>query len=493
MPNLFPKTLLTFGALSALFLACSKEDALQPVDQFGGRSARVGNPETSITLRRGQYIIIAKGDQLPADFENEVSKINGKVGRVMSEIGIATATSDDPKFADKAGRLAGVSSVIRDAEAQWIDPPAVYTDQAILDKVTEQSATNPATNPFFQFQWGHKAISVPAAWSAGYQGEGARVAVLDGGFDLDHPDLAGNIVYSKSFVPGESAQYALGDVGSHGTHTAGTVAALDNNIGVVGVAPKAKLLLIKVLRDSGSGSFSWLIQGVLDAVNQKADVINMSLGAFLLRNGKYLDDNGTPADPSDDFIGHDAKGTQELINALTRVMNYANSRGVTLMAAAGNDAINGNKDGSGLSIPANLPNVISISATGPAGWFANRNTNLDRFASYSNYGTPDVTFAAPGGDYSLYPNTNWQYDMVLSTGNSPGAGGQYYFSAGTSMACPHAAGVAALIIGKNGGQMDPSRVEATLRASADDLGKTGRDPLYGHGRVNAYRAVSSVQ
>ncbi|CCH57296.1 peptidase S8 and S53 subtilisin kexin sedolisin [Fibrisoma limi BUZ 3] len=436
---------------------------------------------------------MATGNQLPADLENEVSKANGKVSRVMGEIGIAIATSDDPKFADKAARIAGVGSVIRDAEAQWINPPAVYTDQGVLDNVTGQSATNPATNPFFQFQWGHKAINAPAAWAAGYQGEGVRVAVLDGGFDLDHPDLAANIVYSRSFVPGESAQYALGDVGSHGTHTAGTVAALDNNIGVVGVAPKANLLLIKVLRDSGSGSFSWLLQGVLDAVNQKADVISMSLGTFLLRNGKYLDDNGTPADPSDDFIGHDAKGTQELINALTRVMNYAHSQGVTLVAAAGNDAIDGNKDGSGLSIPANLPNVLSISATGPAGWFANRTTNLDRFASYSNYGTPDVTFAAPGGDFSLYPTANWQYDMVLSTGNSPGAAGQYYFSAGTSMACPHAAGVAALIIGKNGGQMDPTRVEAALRASADDLGKTGRDPLFGYGRVNAYRAVSAVQ
>jgi lantibiotic leader peptide-processing serine protease len=184
---------------------------------------------------------------------------------------------------------------------------------------------------------------------------------------------------------------------------------------------------------------------------------------------------------------------QEIVVALTRVCNFARKQGVTLIAAAGNDAIDGNADKSGLSIPANLPNVISIAATGPTGWFANRSTNLDLLASYSNFGTPDITFAAPGGDFQLFPTTNWQYDMVLSTGNSPGTTNRYYFSAGTSMASPHAAGVAALIVGKNGGPMKPEAVEAALRASADDLGKPSRDPIYGFGRVNAARAVGVAQ
>lgn len=481
------KSLLTVGTLSALTFACVHPDSLQPVVPAGRANARLG--EAGVTFHKGQYIIIASGDQLPASLEGEVSKANGKIAHLNTAVGLATATSTDPAFAEKAARIAGVGSVIRDAEAQWIMPGSIQTDVSALGSPTGSSATNPATNSFFRFQWGHQAISAPAAWAAGYQGAGARVAVLDGGFDLNHPDLKDNVVYSRSFVPGESAQYALPDIGSHGTHTAGTVAALDNNIGVIGVAPKAKLLLIKVLRDSGSGAFSWIMQGVIDAVDQKADIISMSLGAYLLRNGKYIDDNGTPDDPSDDFVGHDAKGTQELINALTRVMNYARRHGVTVLAAAGNDALNGNKDGSGINVPANLPNVLSISATGPVNWLANPGTNLDRFASYSNYGTPDVSLAAPGGDFALYPNGNWYFDMILSTG----AQGGYYFSAGTSMACPHAAGVAALIVGKNGKPMDPTRVEAALRASADDLGKPGRDPYYGYGRVNAFKAVSSVK
>lgn len=492
------KTLVTFSTLSALFAACVNESGLEPTSQATTANARLQADVPNLTLRRGKFIIISNTESLPANLAAEVVKANGQLTQTMGIAGAATATSTDPNFAQKAARIAGVRSVIPDYEAQFIKPVKEVTDESAL---AEAAGSNPTDDPLFALQWGHKAISSPQAWAAGYQGAGARVAVLDGGFDLDHPDLVANIVYSKSFVPGEGAQYALPGAGSHGTHTAGTVAALDNNIGVVGVAPKANLLLIKVLRDSGSGSFSWLLQGVLDAVAQKADIVSMSLGAYVLRNGKYLDDNGTPNNPSDDFIGHDAKGTQELITLMTRVMNYANRQGVTLIAAAGNDGVDGNKDGSGLSLPANLPNVLSISATGPLGWAANQATSLDRFASYSNYGTPDVSFAAPGGDF-MFPGSDfcsvagrvnycYAFDLVLSTGNGTSPTGNYYFSAGTSMACPHAAGVAALIVGKNGGPMDPARVEAALRASADDLGKTGRDPYYGYGRVNAFKAVTS--
>ena len=499
MRKVTSKALLTVGTLSALLVACVDQKILEPTSQTGSGSARLRAGVPNLTLRRGNFIIITNTETLPAGLSGDVTKANGRVTNMMGTVGIATATSADPNFAAKAARIAGVRSVIPDFEAQFVIPPKEFTDESMLEQA---DASNPNNDPLFGLQWGHQAISSPQAWATGYQGAGARVAVLDGGFDLNHPDLKGNIVYSKSFVPGEPAQYGPVGVGSHGTHTAGTVAALDNNIGVVGVAPKASLLLIKVLQDSGSGSFSWILQGVLDAVDQKADIVSMSLGAYLLRNGKYLDDNNT-SDPADDFIGHDAKGTQELIVGLTRVMNYARKQGVTVIAAAGNDAINGNKDGSGMSIPANLPNVISISATAPIGWALNPATNLDLLASYSNFGTPDVTFAAPGGDF-VYPGNElctvagitrpcWVFDMVLSTGNGTSETGNYYWSAGTSMACPHAAGVAALIIGKNGGPMDPARVEAALRASADDLGKPGRDPLYGYGRVNAFKAVSVVQ
>ena len=110
--------------------------------------------------------------------------------------------------------------------------------------------------------------------------------------------------------------------------------------------------------------------------------------------------------------------------------------------------------------------------------------NLDIPASYTNFGSSRIDFAAPGGDFDS-PNANAFYDMVLST-DGPA---DYSFAAGTSMAAPHTSGVAALIIGKNGGSMNPTQVKSILKRSADDLGKPGHDAYFGDGRVNAFRAV----
>lgn len=490
------KTPLITGLVIASVFACVNEQVLPPTGS--NPNARAGAEHSDFTIRRGHYILVAATDKLPTNLATDVAKANGRIGTLMGQVGMATATSEDPNFATKAARIAGIQSVVADVSVQWVKPLTVvdYDENIGAQGINPPTSTN--TNPRFNLQWGHDAINSPEAWQAGYKGVGVRVAVLDTGFDLDHPDLAGNIVYNQSFVPGQGAQF-VGNGFSHGTHTAGTVAALDNNIGVIGVAPSAKLLLIKVLSDAGSGQFSWMLQGILDAVEQDADIISMSLGGYLPRNGKFLDDNGTPGDPSDDFVVSETKAVQELITMMTHVINYAHKQGVTVIASAGNSSIDGNKDQSGITLPGNLPNVVCISATGPMGWAVDPTTNLDRFASYSNYGTPDITLAAPGGDFVLPGNSLctvggltrpcWIFDMVLSTANSPGPA-RYSWAAGTSMAAPHVAGVAALIIGKNGGTMDPVRVEAALKASADDLGAPGRDPYYGQGRVNAYKAVT---
>ncbi|MBJ6145429.1 S8 family serine peptidase [Hymenobacter sp. BT559] len=493
--------LLGLGLLSAW--GCTKENP-SPASSLGdsvdaslsSAALRSAQATPGFVMRAKQYIIIASGDQLPANIEAQTTAANGQVTNQLREAGLAVATSDDPDFAAKAAKIAGVRSVVHDFTYQGFEPQPNRTLEALADNVNPPSTGD--SNPFLPLQWGATAIQAPAAWNTGNQGQGVLVADLDGGFELQHPDLAGNIVGSRSFVPGEPAQF-VGAGSSHGTHTAGTIAAVDNNIGVIGIAPRAKLLLVKVLGDGGSGSFSWLIQGIIYATQQRADVINMSLGAAVPRNGKYLDDAGN--------VINDTKATQELLVALSKATSYATKNGVTLIASAGNDANNGNRDQSVVHIPADATGVISISATGPSGWaLAPRTTNLDRFASYSNYGTPAITFAAPGGDFA-YPGNEiatiagvrqyvWALDMVLSTGRVSTVGGVvqggYTWMAGTSMAAPHATGVAALIIGKNGGDMDPSRVEAALRASANDLGKPGRDPYYGYGRVNALRAVSQA-
>jgi subtilisin family serine protease len=495
----FPfKTPVITGLVVASMFACVNEQVLEPT--VSTANARVAADDADFTIMRGHYILMGSNDQLPASLADDVAKAKGRIGTVMGKVGVATATSDDPDFIAKASRIQGIQAVMPDVSAQWVKP----VDQVDSEELADAQSINPPTstnsNPRFNLQWGHDAIDSPEAWQAGHKGAGVRVAVLDNGFDLDHPDLAGNIVYDKSFVPGEVAQYMIPDPFSHGTHTAGTVAALDNNIGVIGVAPSAKLLLIKVLRDSGSGAFSWIIQGILDAVEQDADIISMSLGGYMPRNGKFLNNNGTPNDPTDDFVVNDTKATQDLITTMTRIINHAHRQGVTVIAAAGNSSIDGNQNKSGMTLPGNLPNVICVSATGPLGWAKSpATTNLDLFAGYSNYGTPDITLAAPGGNGNGTVTGNCTvagltrvcraFDLVFSTGNAPGTAQSYYWSAGTSMATPHVAGVAALIIGKNGGQMDPTRVLAALKASADDLGGPGRDPYYGHGRVNAHKAV----
>ncbi|WP_347157106.1 S8 family peptidase [Pontibacter chitinilyticus] len=487
------------AALLATF-GCNKEEDLAPaatLSQSTASALQDGSVNPSVRFRANNYIIISASNALPADLESQVAALKGNVTGNLKEVGIAMATSSDANFAAKAAKISGVQSVIRDVNIQWFDPQNTKTVSA--DAIIGSPASTGDDDPYALFQWGLTAIHAPEAWNAGARGKGVRVAVLDTGFDLKHPDLAANIDQNaaRSFVPGESVQFnpAIGDF-SHGTHTAGTIAAVDNNIGVIGVAPDAQLVLVKVLSDKGSGNFSWMIQGILYAVQQGADVINMSLGAGLPRNGKFLDDNGTPDDPSDDFVVSDTKATQELINAISKVTTYATQHGTTVIASAGNDANNGNKDGSLMYIPAGAPNVISISATAPEAWVYNPlTTDLDGVASYTNYGTSDVTFAAPGGDFrypgneaSKYGIPVWALDMVIST-----VPGGYSWSAGTSMAAPHAAGIAALIIGQHGGQMNPAQVEAAMRASADDLGKPGRDPYYGFGRLNAFKAVTAVQ
>ncbi|HMQ33037.1 MAG TPA: S8 family serine peptidase [Chloroflexaceae bacterium] len=435
------------------------------------------------------FLILANGSSLPPGLEGRITAAGGAVSNRIPEVGIVVATGDDA-FAARARRIAGVRSVVPNFRFQRIQPR--MAEGVTLDYGNPPNSGDDDT--LFDLQWGHDAIDAPEAWNAGYFGAGARVAVLDEGFDLDHPDLAENIVGSKSFVPGEeaSAGYLLPDAFSHGTHVAGTIAAADNGLGVIGVAPKAELVLVKVLSEIlGYGEFDWVIQGIVYAAGEAdADVINMSLGGTLPRNGG--------CDTEGCFT---AAETAELLVAISRATTYAHRQGTTIIASAGNDANDGDKDKALVHMPSDATHVISISATAPIGWATDpANTFLDNLASYSNFGQSAIDFAAPGGDF-VYPGEEpctiagltrpcWVFDFVFSTGSNPTPGlASYYWSVGTSMAAPHAAGVAALIIGKNGGSMHPAQVEAAMRRGADDLGKPGNDAAYGAGRVNAYQSV----
>lgn len=424
------------------------------------------------------YLILSNGNSLPNNLAAQVAAAGGNVTRVIPEVGIAVAESANPNFANQ---VRGVRSVIPNVVLDWL--PGESVSEAI--SVNFGNPPNSGDDDTrFDLQWGHDAVNAPEAWNAGQRGAGVVVAVLDEGFDLDHPDLATQIKDSISFVPlpGEStASYVLNDPFSHGSHTSGTIAAADNGFGTIGVAPDAQLVLVKVLSEvQGSGDFDWVISGIIYAANRgDVDIINMSLGAVIAKNG-------VPGE-------YTAREASELRIAMSRATTYAYQRGVAIFASEGNSGIDKDHTGPIITLPADADHVISIAATTPVGWASvNWDGNFDYPASYTNYGRSAVDFAAPGGD-TLYPgNENctvagllrpcWVFDLVFSTGsNLNPALASYYWSGGTSMAAPHAAGVAAIIIGENGGSMHPAQLEAEMRRRASYGGNT---PFYGKGVVN---------
>jgi lantibiotic leader peptide-processing serine protease len=446
------------------------------------------------------FIVVAQGNKLPAQFSSDIAAAGGQVVRMHPEVGLAIVESSQAQFSKRAAAIKGVAEVLPDLT--WQATPIVAPESIALEdgEAEADSHTSVAGDPWAGAQWNLDAINVAGAWSAGHFGSGVRVAVLDSGIASGHIDLAPNLntALSTSFVPGEAYNFT-GNGFNHGTHVAGIIGAAMNTVGTVGVAPQVELVAVKVLSAvTGRGSFGGIISGLLYSAQIEADVVNMSLGASFPRSG-YISNNGTPNDPSDDFKVTAAELTS-LINAINRATTYAAQRGCTIVVSAGNSAIDRDHDGSFWVVPADATHVLAVSATGPIGWAkAPATTFLDNLASYSNYGQSRIDFAAPGGDF-IYPFNDsitvvginrpvWVWDMVFAPSNRIGTSNRYGWSAGTSMAAPHVAAVAALIIGKNGGSMRPSAVIAALRASADDLGKPGNDDAYGAGRVNAGKAV----
>ncbi|MFA4915437.1 MAG: S8 family serine peptidase, partial [Syntrophales bacterium] len=440
------------------------------------------------------HIVIAnQEDSLPPGLAAKITEAGGTVTATISQIGVAVAESDDPDFTAKLSAIAGVRSVIPNIRFGQSDP--VVTEPLNTGMTMNLMETVAADLDELSFlQWNLLAIDAPGAWESGQTGVGVRVAVLDTGIVTTHPDLAPNLnlALSKSFVPSEPTvdfiypnmiDYPF----SHASHVAGIIAGADNNIGIVGVAPDAEIVAVKVISDNlGDGEFSWVLQGIVYAADIKADVINLSLGEGISRHGEP---------------GFPAKMVQELVTALNRAASYAHKRGATIVAAVGNGAVDRNHDKDVIFLPADLPHVISVSATGPIGLGLNPDADLDSPAFYSDFGQSAVDLAAPGGnlDFDLYYSGDicppgipcFMLDFVLSAGFDPTAPDQagWEFSIGTSMAAPHVAGTAALIIGRNGGDMQPDQVRTILQQTADDLGKPGNDPFYGHGRVNAGNAV----
>jgi len=416
----------------------------------------------------GQHIILMKAKQgIPIDLEKAVLQAGGEVVGTVPEVGIAVAASEAEGFAEQLAKHEAVQVVLPQLNVQWIPKDMDFHPCSIGDN-----------EPFYPlFQWNMPAIDASGAWDAGYTGAGARVADLDSGIDKYHPDLAPNIDFaaSRSFaldwmwLPDEGwipPEPFIDDLDGHGTWTAGIIAAADNDYGVIGVAPEATIIAVKVLNCTGWGYFSWIINGIVyAATDADADVINMSLGGALPKSDARYD----PLVPY-------------YLSLFNRAVNFATRQGVTVVCSAGNEAWDLNHNADWVVLPAEAGNGMAVSATGPL-----NQQNFDTLAFYTNYGTSVVDVAAPGGnwDFGLTFPFPAVYDWLFSTYLSGWA-----WSYGTSGSAPHVSGVAALIIGKNGGEMNPAQVKAIIEQSADDLGKPGMDDYYGRGRINAHKAVT---
>ena len=475
MKSLFFSRTRSFGILSGflvlgLCIGC-QETLLETRNAF--------KPESESTVLKSpkinHFMVITKSETLPAGFETQLSKY-GKILKSIPEIGVVAMESTTSDFEVKITSFAEVQAVVPDIKVKWIEPVK------FIEEVNPPSIGS--DEPLFKYQWGLDAIDAPEAWNAGYTGNGARVFILDSGIDADNPDLAPNLnkLLSVSFVPGENYYVKDGSFFSHGTHVAGIIAAADNSWGVIGVAPHAEIVAVKVLsEDSGSGEFSWINAGIVYAANNGADVINMSLGASFNRNGFYLDENNVLQKIPAVYL-------QNLILTQQRAVNYAFRKGAVIVTSAGNGGANFDGNGSIFKLPAELQNVIAVSATAPECWILTPNPMFDIPASYIDYGKSLVDIAAPGGDYDC--DAGIPYDMILSSGAGGPTSYPFYFAAGTSMASPHVAGVAALIIGKNGGVLDPQEVTRQLLKAADKIDGEGISAYFGNGRVNAFRATT---
>lgn len=267
----------------------------------------------------------------------------------------------------------------RDGEMHLIDSnPTAMAQPAII-------SNDPSLRKSQKIPWGVRAIHAPEAFKIA-RGRSVKVCIVDTGIQKDHPDLQDGIAGGENTIASSSyagAHRDWEDDNGHGTHVAGTIAARDNSIGVVGVAPEASIFAVKSLDARGSGSYSSVAEGIRSCITHGAQIINMSLGT-------------SPSDESD---------------IVRRAVEDALKAKIIVTAAAGNER-------GAVDFPANVPGVIAVSAL----------TTDQHLAYFSNRG-PEVSFIAPG-------------EEILST--YPGS--TYATMQGTSQASPHVAGVAALLL-----------------------------------------------
>jgi lantibiotic leader peptide-processing serine protease len=492
-----------------------------------------------------KYIVLYKGTAVPADAASKIQKAGGRVVAAYDEIGVVVADSDAASFraevmrdnrVDGAEGTSGYASRLQPVQAESHDeqPPELPNAPAGQD-------------PLFPLQWDMRQIDTPRAHAVTGGSPAVITGIIDTGVDKDHPDLVQNIDFSKSAsctsgAPDQNPA-AWDDRNGHGTHTAGTTAAPENGFGITGVAPNTRIAAIKSSTDEGFFFPEMVVCAFMWAGSQHLDVTNNSYFAdpflYNCRN-----------DPVQRAIW----------KAEQRAIRYAQQQGVTVVASIGNDSDDrahptvdvispdfppGSEEERRVTnacvvVPVEVSGVIGVSATGnqtqgdpdPA---ADPTRRPQRKSFYSAYGVGVADITAPGGD-SLQITAEAPNGRVLSTWPAeipcarpvqdppppPAPTAVYCYLQGTSMAGPHVAGVAALVVSRFGdadnpqnGKMRPGAVQQYVEKTADPQpcptaaemafyapfprpggepqecqGGTGYNSWYGHGEANAFRAVT---
>jgi len=473
----------------------------------GARAAPAQQPYSAGTAQT--YIVLYRTNAVSSDAATVIQKAGGNLVYSYDKIGVVIANSSNSLFRSnlmKDKRIEGASATT--GFGVQLNDEFEVVDAATLTDTTTAGGWG---DPLSFRQWDMTQIQVPEAHAINTGNPTVVVGDIDTGIDYTHPDLAPNVDFTKSVgciggVPNTDPA-AWFDNHFHGTHTAGTIAAAANGIGIIGVAPNVKIAAIKAGNDDGYFFPEAVICAFMWAGSHHIDVTNNS----------YF------ADPWLFNCRNDSE-QRAIWKAEQRAIRYAMSQGVVVVAAQGNENIDLSKrnidtispdypPGSEVErevtnacvvIPVEISGVIGVTADG---------SKLQK-SYYSTYGVGVVQVTAPGGDNPFQRPSPSISGSVYSTipyfycSNNPGAA-CYGGASGTSMASPHAAGVAALILSQFG-KMPQGAVQAALTNTADPMacpanpfdpggtgaflatcvGGSGYNGFFGHGQVNAFNAVT---